>query len=161
MQSEEVPSEEDSDASIPSENESVDSESELEMSSLSRLDDCNDDAYLSRTASLFNESSSAMTEPGQLEIPLAFNDGAAAVPVEFEELDDGFRVRSDPFKKLFDYQKQGVQWMWQLHKQQAGGIIGDEMGLGKTAQVSMLPSPIALSSGLAPGDRFSGWLTCQ
>ena len=29
----------------------------------------------------------------------------------------------------------GVRWMWQLHKQGAGGIVGDEMGLGKTVQV--------------------------
>ena len=25
--------------------------------------------------------------------------------------------------------------MWELHGQQAGGILGDEMGLGKTVQV--------------------------
>lgn len=25
--------------------------------------------------------------------------------------------------------------MWELHRQDAGGIIGDEMGLGKTIQV--------------------------
>lgn len=29
----------------------------------------------------------------------------------------------------------GVQWLWELHCQKAGGIIGDEMGLGKTVQV--------------------------
>lgn len=29
----------------------------------------------------------------------------------------------------------GVRWMWQLHKQGAGGVVGDEMGLGKTVQV--------------------------
>lgn len=29
----------------------------------------------------------------------------------------------------------GVRWMWQLHRQGAGGIVGDEMGLGKTVQV--------------------------
>lgn len=29
----------------------------------------------------------------------------------------------------------GVQWLWELHCQRAGGIIGDEMGLGKTIQV--------------------------
>ena len=35
---------------------------------------------------------------------------------------------------LFRYQKVGVKWLWELHCQQAGGIIGDEMGLGKTIQ---------------------------
>jgi len=28
-----------------------------------------------------------------------------------------------------------VRWLWELHGQQAGGILGDEMGLGKTVQV--------------------------
>jgi SNF2 family DNA or RNA helicase len=28
-----------------------------------------------------------------------------------------------------------VKWLWELHNQRAGGIIGDEMGLGKTIQV--------------------------
>ena len=46
---------------------------------------------------------------------------------------------------LHSYQKTGVRWLWELHCQQAGGILGDEMGLGKTIQV------IAFLSGL----RFS------
>ena len=33
------------------------------------------------------------------------------------------------------YQQTGVRWLWELHCQQAGGILGDEMGLGKTIQV--------------------------
>ncbi len=36
---------------------------------------------------------------------------------------------------LHSYQKTGVRWLWELHDQQAGGIIGDEMGLGKTIQM--------------------------
>jgi DNA excision repair protein ERCC-6 len=31
--------------------------------------------------------------------------------------------------RLFPYQRTAMQWMWELHQQQAGGIIGDEMGL--------------------------------
>ncbi|KAL3441020.1 SNF2 family N-terminal domain-containing protein [Aspergillus insuetus] len=49
-------------------------------------------------------------------------------------LDNGYRVPGDIHPLLFDYQKTGVQWMWELHQQQVGGIIGDEMGLGKTIQ---------------------------
>ena len=41
------------------------------------------------------------------------------------------------------YQKTGVRWLWELHCQQAGGILGDEMGLGKTIQV------IAFLAGLS------------
>jgi DNA excision repair protein ERCC-6 len=47
----------------------------------------------------------------------------------------GFRVPGPLYWRLFDYQQTGVKWMWELHTQRAGGIVGDEMGLGKTAQV--------------------------
>ncbi|KAB8338745.1 hypothetical protein FH972_021690 [Carpinus fangiana] len=46
----------------------------------------------------------------------------------------GFRIPGDIFPSLFDYQKVGVKWLWELYSQQVGGIIGDEMGLGKTIQ---------------------------
>ncbi|KAK0043155.1 DNA excision repair protein ERCC-6 [Biomphalaria pfeifferi] len=50
------------------------------------------------------------------------------------EFDGGFHVPQKLWTKLFPYQKTGVRWLWELHCQQAGGIIGDEMGLGKTIQ---------------------------
>lgn len=50
-------------------------------------------------------------------------------------LEGGLKIPNTIFSKLFDYQKVGVQWLWELHCQRAGGIIGDEMGLGKTIQV--------------------------
>lgn len=31
--------------------------------------------------------------------------------------------------RLFGYQRESLEWMWELHQQQVGGIIGDEMGL--------------------------------
>lgn len=51
------------------------------------------------------------------------------------EFEGGFRIPGDIYPSLFDYQKTGVQWLWELYSQQVGGIIGDEMGLGKTIQV--------------------------
>ena len=30
--------------------------------------------------------------------------------------------------RLFPYQRTGVRWMWELHTQGAGGVVGDEMG---------------------------------
>ena len=51
------------------------------------------------------------------------------------EVSDGYRIPGDVYPYLFDYQKTGVQWLWELYLQQVGGIIGDEMGLGKTIQV--------------------------
>uniref|UniRef100_A0A5B6YVW0 Protein CHROMATIN REMODELING 8 n=1 Tax=Davidia involucrata TaxID=16924 RepID=A0A5B6YVW0_DAVIN len=53
----------------------------------------------------------------------------------FVTLEGGLKIPDAIFGKLFDYQKVGVQWLWELHCQRAGGIIGDEMGLGKTIQV--------------------------
>lgn len=50
-------------------------------------------------------------------------------------LEGGLRIPGSVYGQLFDYQKVGVQWLWELHCQRAGGIIGDEMGLGKTVQV--------------------------
>ena len=50
-------------------------------------------------------------------------------------LEGGLKIPESIFNNLFDYQKVGVQWLWELHCQRAGGIIGDEMGLGKTIQV--------------------------
>ncbi|CAO2185215.1 unnamed protein product [Urochloa humidicola] len=50
-------------------------------------------------------------------------------------LEGGLRIPGTIYEQLFDYQKVGVQWLWELHCQRAGGIIGDEMGLGKTVQV--------------------------
>ncbi|GAB7339418.1 hypothetical protein MBLNU457_6052t1 [Dothideomycetes sp. NU457] len=51
------------------------------------------------------------------------------------EFQGGFRIPGDIYPSLFDYQKTGVQWLWELYSQQVGGIVGDEMGLGKTVQI--------------------------
>jgi DNA excision repair protein ERCC-6 len=57
------------------------------------------------------------------------------------ELPNGLRVPGDISRFLFSYQRTGVQWLWELHQQAVGGIIGDEMGLGKTIQaISYLAS---------------------
>lgn len=51
------------------------------------------------------------------------------------KFDDKFKIPGDIYTSLFDYQKTGVQWLWELYSQKVGGIIGDEMGLGKTIQI--------------------------
>ncbi|XP_035695280.1 DNA excision repair protein ERCC-6-like [Branchiostoma floridae] len=50
------------------------------------------------------------------------------------EMDGGFKLPVETWNKLYKYQQTGVRWLWELHSQQAGGIMGDEMGLGKTIQ---------------------------
>jgi DNA excision repair protein ERCC-6 len=44
-----------------------------------------------------------------------------------------------------------VKWLWELHRQKVGGILGDEMGLGKTIQVIAFLSGLYYSKILGPG----------
>uniref|UniRef100_A0A803KNA1 Protein CHROMATIN REMODELING 24 n=1 Tax=Chenopodium quinoa TaxID=63459 RepID=A0A803KNA1_CHEQI len=39
-------------------------------------------------------------------------------------------------KMLYPHQRDGLKWLWSLHCQGKGGILGDDMGLGKTMQIS-------------------------
>ena len=69
-----------------------------------------------------------MKEPPSHEMHepcLVFEDG------EFGAL----HVPGEIYNNLFEYQKTCVQWLWELHQQEVGGLVGDEMGLGKTIQV--------------------------
>ncbi|KAJ5718763.1 DNA repair protein rhp26 [Penicillium malachiteum] len=50
------------------------------------------------------------------------------------KLPHDLKIPGDIAYHLFPYQKTGVQWLWELHQQSIGGIVGDEMGLGKTVQ---------------------------
>ena len=61
----------------------------------------------------------------------------------------GFNIPGDIYPALFDYQKTGVQWLWELYSQQVGGIVGDEMGLGKTIQI------IAFLAGLHYSNKLT------
>lgn len=44
-----------------------------------------------------------------------------------------------------------MHWLWELHRQQVGGILGDEMGLGKTIQIVAFLSGLYYSKILGPG----------
>ncbi|KAJ2557155.1 DNA repair protein rhp26 [Coemansia sp. RSA 1933] len=46
------------------------------------------------------------------------------------------RVPRQVWERLLGYQRACMSWMYTLHQQNAGGILGDEMGLGKTVQVA-------------------------
>ncbi|CAH8875105.1 unnamed protein product [Trichobilharzia szidati] len=77
-----------------------------------------------------------------LEKQLAKEHEIQSIDPEDGKLDGGFCVPGSIWSRLFDYQKRGVSWLWNLHQKGCGGIVGDEMGLGKTIQV------IALLAGL-------------
>lgn len=68
----------------------------------------------------------------------------------FVTLEGGLKIPEAIFSELFDYQKVGVQWLWELHCQRAGGIIGDEMGLGKTIQILAFLGSLHFSSMYKP-----------
>ncbi len=52
------------------------------------------------------------------------------IPPGEEEYDGGLIVPAWINDRLFPYQRTGLQWMWELHRQQSGGILGDEMVCG-------------------------------
>ncbi|KAG8232117.1 hypothetical protein J437_LFUL012126, partial [Ladona fulva] len=81
-------------------------------------------------------------------------DGGETNDILFHELDGGLKVPLRIWKRLFSYQKVGVQWMWELHEQKCGGILGDEMGLGKTIQVIAFFAALANSPN---AKRHHGW----
>ncbi|KAL4875453.1 SNF2 family N-terminal domain-containing protein [Aspergillus karnatakaensis] len=114
------------------------------MEDFSGVDDGNEKIYQSRLQHWVSRRSAARKRARKTE--QASEIEADTLDSEEEEwfmphpteadlhLDNGYRVPGDIHPLLFDYQKTGVQWMWELHQQQVGGIIGDEMGLGKTIQ---------------------------
>uniref|UniRef100_A0A8C1S2P9 DNA excision repair protein ERCC-6 n=1 Tax=Cyprinus carpio TaxID=7962 RepID=A0A8C1S2P9_CYPCA len=71
------------------------------------------------------------------------------------EFDGGFKMPGFLWKKLFKYQQTGVRWMWELHCQQAGGILGDEMGLGKTIQIIAFLAGLNYSKLKTRGSNYS------
>ena len=75
---------------------------------------------------------------------------------EYEELEGGLQVPRAVWARLYNYQKVGVQWMFELHQQRCGGILGDEMGLGKTIQVITFLSALSFSQKVWPGCPWRG-----
>ncbi|XP_075540145.1 DNA excision repair protein ERCC-6-like [Dermacentor variabilis] len=74
------------------------------------------------------------------------------------EVDDEFRVPKAIWNKLYRYQQTGVRWLWELHRQGCGGIVGDEMGLGKTVQTIAFLAGLRHSHLSTPGDRLFDFL---
>ncbi|KAI9274508.1 SNF2 family N-terminal domain-containing protein [Phascolomyces articulosus] len=70
---------------------------------------------------------------------------------EDEELHGNMRIPGELWNELFGYQRTCVKWLWELHCQRVGGIIGDEMGLGKTVQIIAFLSGLYYSRILGPG----------
>lgn len=114
---------------------------ETELEDLSGVDDGNEKIYQTRLQNWISRRSAARKraqgtpikeEEGEAE---AEDEWLKPHPTEPDlDLQNGLYVPGDIGKYLFSYQRTGVQWLWELHQQSVGGIIGDEMGLGKTIQ---------------------------
>ncbi|KAF2191423.1 DNA repair and recombination protein RAD26 [Zopfia rhizophila CBS 207.26] len=109
-----------------------------EEDDLAGVDDGNEKVYQSRMRSWTKDRSAARKRAKKkqgIEVEEEEEECYLPHPTQPDtELDGGLRIPGDIFPALFDYQKTGVQWLWELYSQNVGGIIGDEMGLGKTIQ---------------------------
>ncbi|KAK5788995.1 hypothetical protein VI817_009953 [Penicillium citrinum] len=109
-----------------------------ELEDLSGVDDGNEKLYQNRLRDWISRRSAARKRTqGDESMDEDEDRGEWLKPHPSEpdmELGNGLRVPGDISRFLFSYQRTGVQWLWELHQQSVGGIIGDEMGLGKTIQ---------------------------
>ncbi|XP_075738928.1 DNA excision repair protein ERCC-6 isoform X5 [Rhipicephalus microplus] len=72
------------------------------------------------------------------------------------DVDEEFCVPKNIWNRLYRYQQTGVRWLWELHRQGCGGIVGDEMGLGKTIQTIAFLAGLRHSRLRTLGDSFTG-----
>ena len=120
------------------------------------LDDGDPQRYCERLSAWWDEHvvavhAAAGTEPPTR--PLTLTQLIDAVSRHFAEapsvdFDGGLRIPVSVHDKLFPYQRTAVRWLWELHCQDAGGIVGDEMGLGKTVTASAFLAALHASSML-------------
>ncbi|KAJ5579978.1 Helicase C-terminal, partial [Penicillium hispanicum] len=109
---------------------------ETELDDLSNVDDGNETVYQTRLQRWIHVRSAARKR-AQPDLVENDDDEEWHKPHPKEpdlEFRNGLRIPGDIARYLFSYQRTGVQWLWELHQQTVGGIIGDEMGLGKTVQ---------------------------
>ncbi|KAI5782722.1 DNA dependent ATPase [Geopyxis carbonaria] len=131
-----------------------------------RLDDGDEKTYQRRLQGWSSERSKAREKHGtHLDHEDQLEEWHMPHPTHPDQTFNGnFRLPGDIHPSLFDYQKISVQWLWELHCQDVGGILGDEMGLGKTIQIiafiaglhysGMLDKPCII---IAPGAVLKQW----
>ncbi|KAH8703452.1 putative DNA repair protein Rhp26/Rad26 [Talaromyces proteolyticus] len=152
-----------------------------DIEDLRGLDDGNEEYYQERLRRWVRRRAAARRRVGEIKEETEATDRREENPLAREgveewflphptvpdaEYDGGYRVPGDIFPVLFDYQKTGVQWLWELYQHQVGGIIGDEMGLGKTIQIISFLAGLHHSHKLkkpvivvAPATVMKQWVT--
>jgi hypothetical protein len=97
------------------------SEEEAPLEKPTSLDDYRLDDYEDRVDYWKLRGVSEMRDMSQLRAEGETEPGAVS-------LSGGLNIPSWMNNRLFAYQRTGLEWMWTLHQQQAGGVMGDEMG---------------------------------
>ncbi|GBG28733.1 DNA repair protein rhp26 [Hondaea fermentalgiana] len=84
---------------------------------------------------------------------------------KYHRLEGGLRLPRRTWSKLFDYQREAMEWFWDLHRKSTGGILGDEMGLGKTVQMGSFLGALRCSKILeasivaCPATTIAQWVS--
>ncbi|XP_066151496.1 DNA excision repair protein ERCC-6-like [Euwallacea fornicatus] len=75
---------------------------------------------------------------------------------DFKKLKGGLKVPLAAWERLYEYQKEGVYWLWELHQRTNGGLLGDEMGLGKTVQIIVFLLGLQYSGVISKFGHYRG-----
>ncbi|KAF5301146.1 hypothetical protein FQR65_LT08976 [Abscondita terminalis] len=72
------------------------------------------------------------------------------------EIQGGLKIPYKMWINLYSYQQEGIKWLWDIHQQSTGGLLGDEMGLGKTVQIIVFLAALQNSRVISRYGRFTG-----
>uniref|UniRef100_A0A1Y1KDE8 DNA repair and recombination protein RAD54-like n=1 Tax=Photinus pyralis TaxID=7054 RepID=A0A1Y1KDE8_PHOPY len=75
---------------------------------------------------------------------------------DYVQISASFKVPYKMWNDLYSYQQKGVKWLWNIHQQSTGGLLGDEMGLGKTVQVIVFLAALQYSRVVSSHGRYTG-----
>ena len=88
---------------------------------VSELEDLDD---MSKSINDTQESDQEPNEADDLKIDLT-NKSAILNNNRHYEIDSSFKIPENIWNKLYKFQKTGLKWLWELHTQRCGGILGD------------------------------------
>lgn len=120
------------------------------------LDDGNFDFYKERIKKLsMKKRLKEACKAGEVEEEYNSSDFSEDTDEEDDvAIEDEMLLPRKVWNRLYKYQRVGIKWLWQLHKQQAGGIVADEMGLGKTIQIIAFLAGLSYSKKGANKKKF-------
>ncbi|XP_061749588.1 DNA excision repair protein ERCC-6-like [Nerophis ophidion] len=104
---------------------------------VARQGDMNKALELFKIAESIQHSEKLQKRIEKIEELLAQNNSGEEDDDEFVDVNNsGLKLYKDLYLKLYDYQRDGVAFLYSLYRdERKGGILADDMGLGKTIQV--------------------------